>query len=90
MGRHPKIGKKKGDIKVYTNERVQCDVEYTSVAKNDSFMLIPMMYGKDEIVAMDRRCVNNAKFKVLTKRDVVYVTKIKETHRMKYALNIQR
>ena len=42
-GRHPKSGKKKGGIKVHTviqaNEGVPSDIEFTSAATNDSFML---------------------------------------------------
>lgn len=42
-GRHPKNGKKKGGIKVYTsihaNEGVPSDIKFTSVVTNDSFML---------------------------------------------------
>ena len=82
VGRHPKIGKKKGGIKVHTvinaNEGVPCDVKFTSAATHDSFMLVPMMYARSEIVAMDRAYVNYAKFEELTERDVVYVTKMKK------------
>ena len=82
VGRHPKIGKKKGGIKVHTvinaNEGVPCDVKFTSAATHDSFMLVPMMYAGSEIVAMDRAYVNYAKFEELTERDVVYVTKMKK------------
>ena len=45
VGRHPKTGKKKGGIKVHAvihaNEGVPCDVQFTSAATNDSFMLAP-------------------------------------------------
>lgn len=58
VGRHPKTGKKKGGIKVHSvihaNEGVLCDVRFTSVATNDSFMLAPSHYNHDEIVALDR------------------------------------
>ena len=44
VGRHPKTGKKKGGIKVHSvihaNEGVPCDVQFTSAATNDSFMLV--------------------------------------------------
>ena len=44
VGRHPKTGKKKGGIKVHAiihgNEGVPCDVQFTSAATNDSFMVI--------------------------------------------------
>ena len=67
VGRHhPKTGKKKGGIKVhaviYANEGVPCDVQFTSAATNDSFMLAPSHYKRDEITAMDRAYINYAKF----------------------------
>ena len=43
VGRNPKTGKKKGGMKVHTcihgNEGVPCDVEFTSAATHDHFML---------------------------------------------------
>lgn len=82
VGRHPKTGKKKGGIKVHSvihaNEGVPCDVQFTSAATNDSFMLAPSHYEHDEIVALDRAYVNYAKFEELTERNVVYVTKMKK------------
>lgn len=49
VGRHSKTGKKKGGIKVHfvihANEGVPCDVQFTSAATNDSFMLAPSHYG---------------------------------------------
>lgn len=82
VGRHPKIGKKKGGIKVHSvihaNEGVPCDVQFTSAATNDSFMLAPSHYRHNEIVALDRAYINYAKFEELTERGVVYVTKMKK------------
>ena len=82
VGRHPKTGKKKGGIKVHSvihaNEGVPCDVQFTSAATNDSFMLAPSHYQRGEIVAMDRAYVDYAKFEDLTERNVVYVTKLKK------------
>lgn len=82
VGRHPKTGKKKGGITVHAvihaNEGVPCDVQYTSAATNDSFMLAPSHYKQDEITAMDRAYINYAKFEGLTDRGVVYVTKMKK------------
>lgn len=82
VGRHPKTGKKKGGIKVHSvihaNEGVPCDVRFTSAATNDSFMLAPSYYNRDEIVALDRAYINYEKFEELTGRDVVYVTKMKK------------
>ena len=81
VGRHPKTGKKKGGIKVHTiinaNECVPCDVQFTSAATNDSFMLAPKSYSNREIIALDRAYINYEKFEELTERDVVYVTKMK-------------
>ena len=82
VGRHPKTGKKKGGIKVHSvihaNEGVPCDVKFTSAATNDSFMLAPSYYNRDEIVALDRAYINYEKFEELTGRGVVYVTKMKK------------
>ena len=82
VGRHPKTGRKKGGIKVHSvihaNEGVPCDVQFTSAATNDSFMLAPSHYKRDEIAAMDRAYINYAKFEELTDRGVVYVTKMKK------------
>ncbi len=85
VGRHPKTGKKKGGIKVHSvihaNEGVPCDVRFTSAATNDSFMLAPSYYHRNEIVALDRAYINYEKFEELTERDVVYVTKMKKNLR---------
>ncbi len=82
VGRHPKTGKKKDGIKVHAvicaNEGVPCDVQFTSAATNDSFMLAPSHYSHNEIAAMDRAYINYAKFEELTDRSVVYVTKMKK------------
>ena len=82
VGRHPKTGRKKGGIKVHAvihaNEGVPCDVQFTSAATNDSFMLAPNHYKHNEITAMDRAYINYAKFEELTDRGIVYVTKMKK------------
>ena len=82
VGRHPKTGRKKGGIKVHSiiqaNEGVPCDVQFTSAATNDSFMLAPSHYCHNQIVALDRAYINYAKFEDLTDRGVVYVTKMKK------------
>ena len=82
VGRHPKTGKKKGGIKVHSvihaNEGVPCDVQFTSAATNDSFMLAPSHYGYNDIVTLDRAYINYAKFEELTDRGVIYVTKMKK------------
>lgn len=82
MGRHPKTGKKKGGIKVHSvihaYEGVACDVQFSSAATNDSFMLAPSHYQYEEIIAMDRAYINYEKFEELTDKGVVYVTKMKK------------
>lgn len=64
VGRHPKIGKKKGGVKVHTiihaNEGVPADVRFTSAATHDSFMLIPSHLSKGDIIAIDRAYINYA------------------------------
>ena len=89
VGRHPKTGKKKGGIKVHTvihaNEGVPSDIQFTSAATNDSFMLKPSTLNKGDIMAMDRAYIDYEKFEELTQRDVVYVTKLKKS--LKYTIN---
>lgn len=81
VGRNPKTGRKKGGIKVHTNihanECVPSDIRFTSAATNDSFMLRPSNYAPGDILAMDRAYINYAKFEELTRRGVMYVTKMK-------------
>lgn len=81
VGRHPKTGKKKGGIKVHTvihaNESVPSDIEFTSAATNDSFMLKPATLNKGDIMAMDRAYIDYEKFEEMTRRGVLYVTKMK-------------
>ena len=82
VGRHPKTGRKKGGIKVHAvihaNEGVPCDVQFTSAATNDTFMLVPSKFSEREIAAMDRAYINYDKFEELTEENVVYVTKMKK------------
>lgn len=82
VGRHPKSGKKKGGIKVHTNihanEGVPSDIKFTSAATNDSFMLRPTNYNDGDILAIDRAYIDYSKFEELTKRGVIYVTKMKK------------
>lgn len=82
VGRHPKTGRMKGGIKVHSvihaNEGVPCDVQFTSAATNDSFMLAPNYYQHEEIITMDRAYINYRKFEKLTEKGVVYVTKMKK------------
>lgn len=82
VGRNPKMGKKKGGIKVHkiinANEGVSYDTKFTSAATHDSFMLSPEKFDSGDILAMDRAYVDIKKFQELTKRGVVYVTKMKK------------
>lgn len=88
VGRHPKIGKKKGGIKVHAvihaNEGVPSDVNYTSAATNDSFMLKPANLSKGDFIAIDRAYIDYQKFEELTQQGVVYVTKMKKN--LKYSI----
>lgn len=63
---------------IQTNEDVPCDVQFTSAATHDYFMLAPSYYNHKHIVALDRAYINYAKFEELTEREVVYVTKMKK------------
>ena len=58
VGLHPKIGKKRGAVKVHpvihANEGVSSDTKFTSAATGDSFMLKPTTLSKGGIMAMDR------------------------------------
>ena len=82
VGRHPKIGKKKGGVKVHAvthaNENVPADIEFSSAATNDSFMLQPKNLNKEDIIAIDRAYIDYEKFEELTQRGVIYVTKMKK------------
>ena len=81
-GRNPIRGKKKGGLKVHAiinaNEGVPCDVQYTSAATHDHFLLCPSKLNRDDIVALDRAYINYAKFEEMTQRGTVYVTKMKK------------
>lgn len=74
--RHPKTGSKVHSV-IHANEGVPCDVQFTSAATNDSFMLAPNYYQHEEIIALDRVYINYRKFEELTDKGVVYVTKMK-------------
>ena len=81
VGRNPKRGKKKGGLKVHAiinaNEGVPCDVQYTSAATHDHFLLCPSKLNRDDIIALDRAYIDYAKFEEMTQRGIVYVTKMK-------------
>ena len=88
VGRHPKSGKKKGGIKVRTvihaNEGVPSDIKFTSAATNDSFILQPTSLNKGDIMAMDRAYIDYQKLEQMTKKGVIYVTKMKKN--LKYEI----
>ena len=92
VGRHPKTGKKKGGIKVHTvihaNEGVPSDIKFTSAATNDSFMLKPSHLSKGDILAMDRAYIDYEKFEELSRRGVIYVTKMKKSLKYKIRSDI--
>ncbi|HZJ80907.1 MAG TPA: IS4 family transposase [Dysgonamonadaceae bacterium] len=81
VGRNPIKGKKKGGLKVHAiinaNEGVPCDVQYTSAATHDHFLLCPSKLNRDDIIALDRAYIDYAKFEEMTQRGIVYVTKMK-------------
>lgn len=81
VGRNPKAGKKKGGIKVHkvirALEGVASDIRFTSAATHDSFMLAPKNFERGDLLALDRAYIDYGKFEELTKRGIVYVTKMK-------------
>lgn len=81
VGRNPKTGKKKGGIKVHTtihaNEGVPCDIQFTSAAKHDHFLLSPEKLSKGDLLTMDRAYIDYQKFEELTQKGITYVTKMK-------------
>ena len=81
VGRNPKRGKKKGGLKVHTiinaNEGVPCDVQFTSAATHDHFLLCPSKLNQNDIIALDRAYIDYSKFEEMTQRGTVYVTKMK-------------
>jgi hypothetical protein len=88
VGRNPKTGRKKGGIKVHSvihaNEGVPCDIQFTSAAKHDHFMLSPDKLTAGDILAMDRAYIDYGKFEQMTKRGVIYVTKMKQNFPLRY------
>ena len=88
VGRNPKTGKKKGGLKVHSilraTEGVPCDIQFSSSAIHDHFMLSPEKLTSEDIVAFDRAYINYEKFEKLTENKVIYVTKMKRN--LKYEL----
>ena len=70
---------------IHANEGVPSDIKFTSAATNDSFMLKPSALNKGDIMAMDRAYIDYEKFEELTRRGVIYVTKLKKS--LKYRVN---
>ena len=85
VGRHPKRGKKKGGIKVHSiihaYEQVPCDIQFTSAATHDSFMLQSERFTSGDILAFDRAYMDYEKFELLSQRGAIYVTKMKKNLR---------
>jgi transposase DDE domain len=84
----PNGGKKKGGIKVHSsihaNEQVLCDIQFTSAATHDSFMLQPERFSSGDILAFDRAYMDYEKFEELSQRGAIYVTKMKKS--LRYSL----
>ena len=82
VGRNPKTGRKKGGIKVHSvihaNEGVPNDIQFTSAAKYDHFLISPDKLTAEDILAMDRAYIDYEKFEQMTQRGVIYVTKMKQ------------
>ena len=76
------VGRNKGGMKVHTcihgNKGVPCDVEFTSAATHDHFMLCPGKLNRGDILAIDRAYIDYAKFEEMTQRGIIYVTKMKQ------------
>ncbi|WP_455128687.1 transposase [Prevotella veroralis] len=82
VGRHPKSGKKKGGMKVYTVMKfhvgVPTVVQLTSVTTHDQYLLKEVHLPKDATLTMDRAYVDYAHFQRLKEEGVGYVTKMKK------------
>lgn len=81
-GKKSKDGEEEGRIKVHkiinANEGVSYNTKFTSAATHDSFMLSPEKFDSGDILAIDRAYIDIKKFQELTKRGIVYVTKMKK------------
>ena len=53
-------------------------MQYTSAATHDHFLLCRSKLNRDDIIALDRAYIDYAKFEEMTKRDTIYVTKMKK------------
>ena len=86
-GRKPKLGKKKGGIKVHTQIRyaewTPSLIKYTSAATHDSNFLEDIALEPSDILVMDRAYIDYAFMESLTKKGVCYVTKMKKSLRYK-------
>lgn len=82
VGRHPKHGKKKGEIKVHTvlkaTEGVPYSIHFTSAATHDHVMLKKLELSNGSFIAMDRAYIDYKVFEEFTQKGVFYVTKMKK------------
>lgn len=72
VGRHPKSGKKKGDMKIHTVMKyhvgVPMVVQLTSASKHDHYLLKEVHLPKDSTLVMDRGYIDIAQFQRLAER----------------------
>lgn len=82
VGRHPKSGKKKEGMKIYTVMKylveVSMVVQLTSAAKHDHYLLKEVHLFKDSTLATDRVYIDISQIQKLTDEVVCYVTKMKK------------
>ena len=64
-------------LRACAHEGVASDIKFTSAATHNSFMLAPENFERGDLLALDRAYIDYGKFEELTKRGVVYVTKMK-------------
>jgi hypothetical protein len=86
-GRNPKLGKKKGGIKVHTilkaDEGIPYSIHFTSAATNDHIMLRKLKLSNGAFLAMDRAYIDYNVFQELTDGGCFYVTKMKKNLKYK-------
>lgn len=85
VGRNPKMGKKKGGIKVHTvlkaDEWLPYSIHFTSAATHDHFMLKKLKLSNGALLAMGRAYIDYNVFEQFTQEGVFYVTKKKKIQR---------
>lgn len=86
-GRNPKLGKKKGGIKVHTvlkaDEGIPYSIHFTSAATHDHIMLRKLELSNGAFLAMDRAYIDYKVFQQLTDEGCFYVTKMKKNLKYK-------